>query len=422
MAPAGTAELSGRIGCRGTDDASGENAPISISERDARLVKESFAAIEGCAQEAMEYFYAWLFVRHPDIRAMFPLAMNTQRERVFAALASIVWSMDSPQALAGFVGQLGRDHRKFGVRDRHYEAFFGVLLATIRRFSAGAWSAETEAAWQAVLGSIGQIMHAAAAADARHTPPWWIGEIVQHSLRGPDIAVLTIRPDQPLAFRPGQYLAVQVARWPRVWRHYSIANAPRASGLLDLHVRAIPGGMVSTALVHHAQAGDTLLLGPARGAMTVAGGQRDLLCIAGGTGLAPVKAMVEAVASAAAQAGHDTQAGAGQARHAARRKITLYVGARTAAGLYDMQALSLLEASCPGLTVIPAISHDPDWAGLAGLLPDVIGEHAESEGREVYVSGPDAMVRETVRVLADQVPGEHIHHDPIDQLAAGLPG
>jgi len=427
-APAGTAELSGRIESRDIDDVRSGNAAIHISEQDARLVKESFAAIEGCAHEAMEYFYAWLFVRHPDIRAMFPLAMSVQRERVFSALARVVWSMDSPEALAAYVGQLGRDHRKFGVRDRHYEAFFGVLLATIRHFSAGTWNAETEAAWEAALGSIGQIMHAAAAADARHAPPWWIGEIVQHSLRGPDVAVLTIRPDQPLAFRPGQYLAVQVGRWPRVWRHYSIANAPRASGLLDLHVRAIPGGMVSTALVHHVQAGDTLLLGPARGAMTIGGGQRDLICIAGGTGLAPMKAMIEGVISAAVQAGHGVQAGqdgqagtAAQARHAAQRRITLYVGARTAAGLYDMQALSLLEASCPGLTVIPAVSHDPDWAGLAGLLPDVVRQHASCEGRDVYISGPDAMVRETARMLAGHLPGEHIHHDPVDQPAAGVP-
>ena len=43
---------------------------------------------------------------------------------------------------------------------------------------------------------------------------------------------------------------MQVLRWPRVWRKYSIANAPRADGTLDLHIRAIPGGQVSTTLVH----------------------------------------------------------------------------------------------------------------------------------------------------------------------------
>jgi NAD(P)H-flavin reductase/hemoglobin-like flavoprotein len=401
--PADAAELPRRSETQAADEVHGENAANSISERDARLVKESFAVIEGHAREAMEHFYAWLFVRHPEIRAMFPLAMSTQREQVFGALARIVWSMDSPDALAAYLGQLGRDHRKFGVKDKHYQAFFGVLGATIRHFGAATWNAETEAAWEAALGAVSAIMRAAAAADALRAPPWWIGEIVQHDLRGPDLAVLTIRPDRPLAYQPGQYVAVQVARWPRVWRNFSIANAPRASGLLDLHARVVPGGMVSTALVHYVQAGDTLLLGPARGGMVIADDcRRDLLCIAGGTGLAPVKALIEGVIAAAGQAGH-----------AAQRSISLYVGARTASDLYDMRDLSQLAAACPGLTVIPAVSHDPDWVGLAGLLPDAVRQHASCEGREVFISGPDAMVAETVRILARRLPGEHIHHDPV---------
>jgi NAD(P)H-flavin reductase/hemoglobin-like flavoprotein len=406
-------EQSSQSETRAVNEARSENATDDISARDARLVKESFAVIEGRAPEAMEHFYAWLFVRHPEVRAMFPLAMSAHRERVFGALARIVWSMDSPQALAAYVGQLGRDHRKFGVKDKHYEAFFGVLLDTVRHFGAGTWTGDTQAAWEAAVGSIGSIMRAAAAADARQAPPWWIGEILQHDLRGPDLAVLTIRPDQPLAFRPGQYVAVQVARWPRVWRNFSIANAPRASGLLDLHVRAVPGGMVSTALVHHVQAGDILLLGPARGDLAVAAdSERDLLCIAGGTGLAPIKALIEGVIAAAGQAR--------QAGQAVQRRISLYVGARTASDLYDMRDLSLLAAACAGLTVIPVVSHDPDWAGLAGLLPDAVRQHASCEGREVFISGPDAMVSETVRMLARRMSGEHIHHDPIDQPAAGI--
>ncbi len=385
---------------RAADEAR-ENTSSGISGQTARLVKESFTVIEGRGPEVMEHFYAWLFVRHPDVRAMFPLAMSAQREHVFGALARIVWSMDTPQALAAYIGQLGRDHRKFGVKDKHYQAFFGVLHETIRHFAADAWSAETEAAWHVALADIARIMQAAAAADARRAPPWWVGEIVQHDLRGPDLAVLTIRPDQPLAYRPGQYVPVQVARWPRVWRNFSIANAPRASGLLDLHVRAVPGGMVSTALVHYAQAGDCLLLGPARGGLTLGDDcHRDLLCIAGGTGLAPVKALIEGII-----AGHPGQP-----------RISLYVGARTAAGLYDMRDLSRLTAACPGLTVIPAVSHDPDWAGLAGLLPDAVRQHASCEGSEVFISGPDAMVTETVRMLARRVSSDHIHHDPVGAI------
>jgi NAD(P)H-flavin reductase/hemoglobin-like flavoprotein len=381
--------------------AGNENNANHISGFHARLVKESFGVIEAHASEAMEHFYSWLFVRHPEIRPMFPLGMSAHREHVFGALARIVWSMDSPEALACYAGQLGRDHRKFGVKDKHYEAFFGALLGTVRHFSADAWTADTQEAWEAAFSSVAAAMQAAAAADAEHAPAWWLGEVVQHDLRRPDLAVLTVRPDQPLRYLPGQYLSVQVGRWPRVWRNFSIGNAPRANGLLDLHVRAVSGGMVSTALVHHVRPGDTLLLGPPRGEMTIGEDcDRDLLCIAGGTGLAPVKALVEGVISAA-----------GQTR---KRKIALYVGARNADDLYDMRDLGLLEVSYPSLKVIPAVSDDPGWQGLIGLLPDAVRQHATCEGREVFISGPGGMVTEVARMLARRVSGEHIHHDPVD--------
>jgi NAD(P)H-flavin reductase/hemoglobin-like flavoprotein len=379
--------------------AGSEHNAYHISGSHARLVKE-FGVIEARAGEAMEHFYAWLFVRHPQIRAMFPLDMSAHREHVFGALARIVWSMDSPAAVASYAGQLGRDHRKFGVKDKHYEALFGALLGTIRHFSGDAWTASTQEAWEAVFSIVTSAMQAAAAADARQAPAWWLGEVVQHDLRRPDLAVLTIRPDQPLRYLPGQYLGVQVGRWPRVWRNFSVGNAPRANGLLDLHVRAIAGGMVSTALVHHVRPGDTLLLGPPRGEMTIGeDGDRDLLCIAGGTGLAPIKAIIEGVIRAA-----------GQAR---QRKIALYVGARKACDLYDMRDLEMLAVSYPSLQVVPAVSEDPGWQGLAGTLPDAVRQQAACEGREVFVSGPGAMVTQAVSMLARRVPGEHIHHDPI---------
>jgi NAD(P)H-flavin reductase/hemoglobin-like flavoprotein len=382
-----------------------EHSAAEIPGRQVRLVKKSFAAIEECGQRAMEYFYARLFVQNPELRSMFPLAMGTHRQRVFDALTAMVTSMDSPGELADQVGQLARDHRKFGVKDKHCEAFFGALLATVQQFSAGSWDTETTAAWQAALGCISTGMQTAAAKAAETSPPWWVGEIVQHDRRGPDLAVLTIRPDQPLPYLPGQYVSVQVARWPRIWRSFSIANAPRAGGLIDLHVRAVPGGMVSTALVQYAQAGDSLLLGPAEGTMTVPAEEpgRDLLCIAGGTGLAPVKALIEGVIAAG--------------RPGPQRRITLFAGARNGAGLYDAADLARLEASYPLLTVIPAVSHDPDWNGLAGPLPELVRQYAAGGERdifdgEVFVSGPSRMVREVLRILARRVPSERIHYDP----------
>ena len=368
---------------------------------DPCLVKESFAHVTEHSEAAMEYFYARLFVRYPQMRSMFPHAMRDHMERVFTALGRIATTIDSPDSLAAYLVQLGCGHRKFGTKERHYEPFIAVLVDTVRYFSAHYWTDETQAAWETALGRATKVMLAGAEDDAARQPRWWVGEIVQHDQRGPDLAVLTIRPDQPLRYTPGQYVAVQVPRWPRVWRNFSIANAPRENGLIDLHVRAVPGGLVSGSLVHNTWPGDTLLLGRAQGEMTLPTGlDRDLLCIAGGTGLAPLKAIIEGVLRAGGPFW--------------RRKISLWFGARTEQDLYDLPDLRVLEAICPGLKVIPVVSHQPEFVGMKGMLSDVTAQCASCEDREIFISGPDRMVRETARRLARRVGVGRIRHDPPD--------
>ena len=95
----------------------------------------------------------------------------------------------------------------------------------------------------------------AAKDDATEAPAWWIATVTGIEMRGPDVAVLTLQPEQPLSYRPGQYISVRTPHWPRLWRACSIANAPRPDGLLRLHVRAVSGGLVSPILVHQMQAG-----------------------------------------------------------------------------------------------------------------------------------------------------------------------
>ena len=359
------------------------------------LVKESFALIEPHADKAMAYFYGRLFAASPEMRALFPLAMDRQRDRFFRALARLVWSLDSPQELTAFVSQLGRDHRRFGVTARHYPEFMEALAATVREFTGPAWSDELAAAWQAALDMVAKTMLEAAAADARLAPSWWLAEVIGHQRRGGDLAVLTVRPDPPLSYRPGQYVSVQSARRPRQWRNYSIANAPRDDGTITLHVRAVPGGEVSTELVQHTVPGDTLLLGPARGTMTLeAAGGRDLLCVAGGTGLAPVKAIAEQAAAAGGPA------------------ITLLFGARTEAGLYDLRELRRLAASWPSLELVTVVSDEPGFDGVRGLLPDVAADRAEWKDRDVFICGPAGMVSRTQALLADLgVPADRLHYD-----------
>jgi NAD(P)H-flavin reductase len=401
----------------------------AAADFDANVVQDTFACLTANAPLAMEHFYSHLFISSPETRAMFPMEMSQMRDRLFAALSGLVQTLDSPAQSAAYLAELGRAHRKYGVKDKHFAAFFSALLDTVAHFAGRGWTPETETAWAGALEYAARTMRTAAEADARDHPAWWVGEIVAHERRTESVAVLTIAPDQPLPYRAGQYVPVQVPRWPRVWRPYSIANAPRADGLIQLHVRAVPGGLVSADLVRHATVGDALLLGPAGGEMTAPppGRDDDLRCIAGGTGLAPIKAILESALGGGRRGGQP-------------RRITLFVGARRMDDLYDLPDLQAMQAAQPGLQVIlvlsgesvlsgrPLLSPEQAAAGLTavtGLLPGVVLGHGRPGPAETYLCGPAAMVTQTAQLLAAQGPAGPLHYDPPPAepaFAAGLPG
>ncbi|HXW45735.1 MAG TPA: globin domain-containing protein [Streptosporangiaceae bacterium] len=367
---------------------------------DAKLVKKSFAHAAAVGPAVMEFFYTRLFAESPDIRSLFPMTMTPLREHVFASLTEVIATLDSQPDCAELLGRLGRDHRRFGVRDRHHQAFFAAMVETAQHFIGTDWRPEVESAWRGAVGYICATMQAAAA-QAAGTPAWWIAEIVGHELRSPGVAVVTLAPSQPLRYLPGQYVPVQVTRWPRVWRPFSVANAPRSSGLIELHVRAVPGGLVSNSLVYHSAEGDTVLLGSADGGMTLTDSGRDLLCVAGSTGLAPIKALIEQVIS--------------ESVAEPQRKITLFYGARQQFDLYDLQDLQLLESAYAGLRVVTVLSEEPGFSGLKGTLPDVLHAHGTSVfgDTEAYICGPEPMVRQTAALLAATIPADRIHYDPV---------
>jgi NAD(P)H-flavin reductase/hemoglobin-like flavoprotein len=380
-----------------TDHDPAATAPLGLADRQA--VMDSFSRLAASREFAMEYLYARLFVQNPELRTLFPLSMEHTRAATFGMLTRLISSLHDPHETDQLLGRLGRDHRKFGVKHAHFEPFFDALLASVEQVSGPSWTERHDRAWRAVLGYFATSMRSAAADDAKVQPAWWIGEIVQHDMRTPTIAVLTIRPDRPLGYQPGQYISVQVGRWPRMWRSYSIANAPRENGLIDIHVRAIPGGMVSTALVSHSGTGDILTLAGARGELRVpADIDRDVVCVSGGTGLAPIKSIVEAIVM--------------QTKQGKRRSVTLYLGARREDDLYDMRDLATLRLAYPALSLVKVVAKEH------GALPDAVTRHASFRNTEVYVAGPAPMVSATVRALANRVPSGRFHHDPLDALMA----
>ncbi|GLU45802.1 globin domain-containing protein [Nocardiopsis ansamitocini] len=374
------------------------------------LIRDTFTEVEKQTERATAYFYGRLFAENPRLRAMFPPAMDVQRDRLFSALVTIVQNLESPDTLSGFLGHLGRDHRKFGVEAGHYDAVGAALLTTVRKFSGTAWSVEAAQAWSDAYALAARMMIEAAEEHSAWAPPWWHAEVIDLERPCRDLARITLRPNQPYSYLPGQYLSLQAARWPRVWRSYSIANAPRNDNLLRLVVRGVAGGWVSNALVTHTRLGDRVLLGPPLGSMVLdATSDRDLVCVAGGSGIAPVKAILEQVVSLPN-----------------RRNVVLLYGAGDRDHLSEIPDLMKLRATYPWLRVVSVLERESDDERLSREAPDgeSIGEVVHGRLRDAlpalgsladhdaYVCGPPEMVRAMVPDLrAAGVRRSRIYHD-----------
>ncbi|MFE3111226.1 globin domain-containing protein [Kitasatospora indigofera] len=378
------------------------------TDRDIGLIRDTLAVVEPVADRATAHFYALIFLHHPEVRALFPAAMDVQRDRLFRALLQAARSAGDPAGLTEYLTGLGRGHRKYGTLSGHYGPVGECLLAALARYAGSRWDAETELAWRRAYRLISGIMIDAAESAARTSPAWWQAEVVSHQQATRDIAVITVRPDQAYPYRAGQYTTLETPWWPRVWRHFSFASAPRPDGLLVFHVKAVQAGWVSNALVRRAAPGDVLRLGPPAGSMVLdhASGA-DLLCLGGGTGIAPICALVEEIAE----------------HGAAGRAAEVFYGARREAELYGLEALRGLARQHPWLSVRPVLSGPGGMAGpdapLTGELPEVVARFGPWSGREAYLSGPPAMVRRSVGVLlrAGVAPGR-IRHDLVGDLAA----
>src|SRR3569833_1481747 len=275
-----------------------KTVPVSAVEgRElARLIRESFAVTEPKADEVAQYFYGALFVVAPDCRDLFPVTMASQRSRLLRALVYVVQMVDRPDELTTFLGQLGRDHRKFAVVARHYDAVGIALLSAMKRFLKQKWTPEVESAWTTAYGRIAKTMREAAQAETG--PASWAARVLDHRKLSRDVAMVRVQTEGLLPFRAGSYVSVEVPQRPRMWRYLSPAPAPRGDGQMTFHVRAVPGGWVSGAIVNHTKLGDVWRLGPAMGALDVrpTATRKRLLMIAGGTGVTPFVSLLDDLA------------------------------------------------------------------------------------------------------------------------------
>jgi NAD(P)H-flavin reductase/hemoglobin-like flavoprotein len=378
---------------------------------DTAALKASWGKVAAAGDDVPLYFYSHLFLSHPEVRSMFPIRMTAQREKLVTALGAVVSNVESLDDVVPVLEQLGRDHRRFAVVSEHYSAVGASLLATLKRFLGTSWTPELADTWAQAYGVVAKVMVAAAEQHEDVAPAWWEADVVRVERRSVEVAVIEVAPREPFPYRAGQSVAVEIPQRPRYWRYYSPANAPNPSGHLQFHVQPIAGGLVSTAVVRRLGQGDTIkLAAPVGEQLTLPedGALPDLLMVAGGTGLAPLRAVLEQI-----DRGWE---GSGSAP-----RVHLFHGSRMPWNLYDHEHLSAL-ARKPWFDYTPVVSEDHTYHGAQGLVATVAAKAGDWSQRTAMVCGSPGMVRHAVKELqAVGVPAHSIRREQFDFQGAASP-
>lgn len=206
----------------------------------------------------------------------------------------------------------------------------------------------------------------------------------------PDIKEIRLALEEPaeITQRPGQYVQIQ-APSPEgpVWRAYSISSPVSETRAVELVVRLVPGGFGSTYL-HNLQVGDPVTFtGPFGEFELEEDPETDIVCVAGGCGMAPVKDIVETVAE-----------------RWPGRETWLFFGCRTGEDAFYRERFKALQEQFPGLHVVYALSEpgpeDADWDGETGFIHLSVDKHLDRGGqRQAFLCGPPPMIEAVTRVL-----------------------
>jgi CDP-4-dehydro-6-deoxyglucose reductase len=204
-------------------------------------------------------------------------------------------------------------------------------------------------------------------------------------------------------FIPGQYVEIIPPNGQWLPRAYSIGNAPQNGGSIELQIRYVEEGRLSDWLFKELKKEDVVQVRGPRGNFTMKSApEKPLVFVAGGTGFAPIKALIEQ-----------------QILLNKNRKMELYWGIGSAEDLYETETLIQWKKILPDFNCTLALDHGdlptlPEGIhAFSGRLADVIAKNSKDfNGMDAYVAGPPVMMPGIMQTLMDKgITSESIHVD-----------
>jgi NAD(P)H-flavin reductase/ferredoxin len=215
------------------------------------------------------------------------------------------------------------------------------------------------------------------------------GTVDRREMLSHDIVWIGLKLDEgvELPFVAGQYVEVKIPGSEDTWRSFSMANAPGENNRVDLIIKIIPGGAFGTALKNGFEIGERVDVRGPFGTFAVRWSHRPMIMIAGGSGMAPILAILKDLAA-----------------NRNKRDVLFIYGARQYRDLILTDELEKMAAEHEWFTYVPALSEhdasDMTWGGEVGLVTEVLAARVPStEGYEGYLCGPPPMIDAAIDVL-----------------------
>ena len=131
----------------------------NLTAEQITLVKDSWAKVVPIAEIASELFYERLFFVNPELRPYFEgVNLPAQRSKLIKAINMVVVSLDRIETLVPMIGELGKRHVSYGVKDEHYQQVGEALLWTLKTGLKKHWNGEVKAAWTAAYQLLAEVM------------------------------------------------------------------------------------------------------------------------------------------------------------------------------------------------------------------------------------------------------------------------